>query len=207
MPRPRKSVNHQNPSRKRAVGGAALSKRLSTIEKRIGQRNLAKMLGVSPRSIRRYKDGSRKPRKDIRFKIGRIERAAKGLRRTKSIKRKTVRAEKIVREHPEVTYYEKTTSFKYSETDHIDLLNIRLADVEGLLEYLRDEGCDMAFFVLQGTDEKTGKERWYSSEIMLIDDFAENWREELSGLMMQYNLKVKQIDLVGIKHNAPTPQT
>jgi len=207
MSRPRKSVKHQKPSRKRAVGGAALSSRINTLEKRIGQKNLAKMLGVSPRSIRRYKDGTRMPRKDIRFKIGRVERAATGLRKTKSIKRKTRRAEKIIREHPEVTYYEKRTSFDYAETDHIDLLNIRVADVEGLLEYLRDEGCDMAFFVIRGEDEKTGKERWYSSEIMVIDDFAENWREELSGLMMQYNLKVKQIDLIGIKHNAPTPQT
>ena len=207
MPPAHKSVKHQNPSRKRAAGRAALSKRIKTLEKRIGQRNLANMLGVSPRSIRRYKDGTRKPRKDIRFKIGRIERAAKGLRRTKSIKRKTRRAEKIVREHPEVTYYEKRKSFEFSETEHIDLLNIHVADVDGLLEYLRDEGCDMAFFVIRGIDEKTGKDRWYSSEIMVLDDFSEQWREELSGLMMQYNMKVTQIDLIGIKHNAPTPET
>lgn len=164
------------------------------------------MLGVSPRSIRRYKDGTRKPRRDVVFKLGRIVRVAKGIRRTKSVKRKRARTEKILREHPEVTYFEKRESFKFAETEHIDLIDIRVSDIPQLLEYLTFEGCDAAYFVVRGVDSK-GAERYYSSEIMSVDDFEENWEEVLSSLLMQYDLTVKQIDLIGIKYHAPTPQT
>jgi hypothetical protein len=197
-------VSHPNPRKVRA-GRGAFSSRLKKLESRVGQKNLSKILGVSPRSIRRYKDGTRTPRADIRFKVGRMEKAAKGLRRTKSIKRKKLRAEKIIKAHPEVAYFETRKSFEYAETDHIDLVDIRISDIDALILYLIDEGCDMAYFLIGGVD-RTGIERYYSSELMLIEDFAEEWKEILAGLMMQYEMTVKRIDLIGIKHNAPSPQ-
>lgn len=209
MPSPRKTPKvsrPKTPQGSKRVRGRAISPRLKKLESRIGQRNLAKMLGITPRSLRRYKQGTRKPRKDIRFKIGRIERAAKGIRKTKSIKRKRTRAEKIVREHPEVKYFETRKTFPYADTEHIDLLDIKISDVPDLIHYLKFEGCTMAYFVVHGTDRKTEKVRYYSSELKLIDDFAEEWEEILSGLMMQYEMTVKKIDLIGIMYYAPTTQ-
>ena len=164
------------------------------------------MLGVSPRSVRRYKEGTRAPRKDILFKLSRVAKASKGFRKTKSVKRRRARAEKIIREHPEVIYFETRKSFKYAETEHIDLFNIRVEDVDALIEYLTWEGCEAAYFVIHGIDSKTKEERCYSSEVMSLEDFSEAWREELSSLLQQYGMRITQIDLIGIKYHAPSSQ-
>ena len=95
----------------RRVAPVSYKSRIAKVEKRIGQRELAKILGVSPRSVRRYKEGTRKPRKDIYSKIVQLEKKSRGYRKTKSIKKKRARAKAIVKAHPEVKYYERKQDF------------------------------------------------------------------------------------------------
>ena len=206
MPRPHKSVAKKT-SRKSSAGGAALSSRIKTLEKKVGQKNLAKILGVTPRSIRRYKQGTRKPQPPVLTRVKRAERYSTGMRKTKSVKTRKARIEKIIERHPESVYFETRKTFEFAETEHIDLLNVSMDDIEGLIGYLKEQGCDAAYFVIRGTDTKTLDERYASSEVMSLDDFAEAWEEELADILKQYNLHVDQIDLIGVKHYAPTPQT
>lgn len=212
MPPSRKSFPNPRKAFKKAGRGASLKKRIKTLEARIGQKGVAKFLGVSPRSVRRYKQGTRKPGSEVLVRLRRSERVAKGLRRTKSIKRKAARKAKIILEHPEVLYFEARKAYFEAETGHIELHDVHVADIEGLIAYLREEGCDAAFFVVKGIDSSTleegfkREERFFSSEIMAIDDFAEDWRQVLAELLAQYGIIVKQIDLIGIKYNAPAPQ-
>jgi len=202
----RKSFRTSRKAFNKAGRRTSLKKRIEKIESRIGQKHLAEMLGVSPRSVRRYKQGTRIPRYGTIFKIKRIEKVAKGIRKTKSIKRKARRAEKIVKEHPEIIYFETRQEFKYAETEHIILRDIHFEDIDGLLGYLSVEGCEAAYFVVKGIDTTTRKEVFYSTEIMSLDDFSSAWEESLQGILEKYDFSVSQIDLIGIRYNAPSTQ-
>ena len=206
MPSSRKSTQSK-PSRKRPVAGraATLKSQITALEKKVGQKNLAKMLGVTPRSIRRYKQGTRKPKPPVMHRVKKAERYSSQYRPTKSIKRQSSRATAIIEKHPDVVYFERKEKYSEAQTEHIELLNVTSEDIEGLIGYLRDAGCDSAYFVIKGTDEKTHDERWASSEIMSLEDFSESWEAELADLLKQYNLFVEQINLIGVKHYAPSP--
>ena len=204
MPPSRKSFPNSRKTSSKA-GRAATLKRIKKLEERVGQKALASFLGVSSRSVRRYKQGTRRPGPEVLVRLRRAERYAKGLRKTKSIKRKSARKEKIIKEHPEVIYFEKRQDFKLSETEHIDLIDIHVEDIPGLIEYLQHEGCDAAFFIVSGFD-KRGEEQFYSSEVMDLEDFAESWEAVLAELLARYDFTPTRIDLIGIMHNAPTAQ-
>lgn len=204
----RKTALYKNPH-KGAAGKGAFRSNIAKLEKRFGQKNLAAMLGVSPRSVRRYKEGKRKPRYDINFKLGRLERSSRGLRKTKSITKMRRRSEKLIKERPELRYFEKTESFKYSDTDHITIFDVRKSEVEDLISYLAEQDCGACFFVVSGVD-KNGNRVYYSSEVMEAHDFAELWQELYDNLSSRYDLRKldkQRIDLVGIKYNAPSPIT
>lgn len=141
------------------------------------------------------------------MRVKKAERYSSPYRETKSKKTRTSRATNIIERHPDVVYFEKRSTYEFADTQHIDLLNVNTEDIEGLLAYLAEQGCEAAYFVIRGTDTKSGDERWASSEVMSLDDLGESWREELADLLKQYGLHVQQIDLIGIKYNAPTAQT
>jgi hypothetical protein len=206
MPPSRKS-SKVKPSRKTTAGRRAFLSNLKKLEKRVGQKNLANMIGVDPRSLRRYKQGTRTARFDIVAKVNKAARVAKGLRRTKSINLKTKRAVKALLEHPELPYFEKLESYKYSDTDHIILYDVAKEDIESLIAYLIEKDCGASYFVISGVD-KNDKRRFYSSEVMEINDFAESWEDILNSLRDLYdfrNMSRSRIDLVGIIYNAPSP--
>lgn len=199
---PSRKTSSKTTSRKVSEAGrGAIISRLAKAEARLGQVNLAKMLGVSPRSVRRYKEGTRTPRADIAFILKRVEKASRGLRPTKSVNKKRARAEKIVREHPEVAYFEKRKNYEFAETEHIVLYDVINEDIPGLIGYLRDAGCDAAYFIAYGS------ERMYQSEIMVLDDFAESWEIVLKELLKKYNFVAEQVDLIGVIYHAPSDQT
>jgi transcriptional regulator with XRE-family HTH domain len=204
MPSSHKSLPNPRKASIKAGRRASLKAKIVKLEKKVGQKALARMLGVSPRSIRRYKKGTRYPNYAIRYKIGRAGKVSKGLRRTKSIKRKKARAEKLVSEHPEIIYFESRKSFEFAETQHIVLRDVKVEDVPKLVEYLIEEGADAACFIIKGIDTKTKEERYLSSEIMEIGDFSEDWEGVLSELMQRYDVRVQSVDLIGIKYNAPS---
>jgi transcriptional regulator with XRE-family HTH domain len=201
----RKSFPNPRKASSKAGRGSFSKARIKKLEERIGQVNLAKMLGVSTRSIRRYKEGTREPRADIYYKLRRVERAGKGIRKTKSIKRKKARAEKITREHPEIRYFEKRESYSAAETDHVIITDVHVEDIDGLISYLSDEGCESAFFVVSGIDSK-GNEQFYSTEVMVLDNFSKNWERLLQEILDRYDFTLQKLDLVGIKYHAQTPQ-
>ena len=182
------------------------------IEKRIGQRNLAKILGVAPRSIRRYKQGTRVPRFDIANKLKRIEKVSRGQRKTKSVKKKRQRAERLVERHPEVQYFEQRPKFKYADTEHFILRDVQESDIPDLIQYLIDQGCEAAFFVLEGIDQN-GEVVHYQTEVTYIYHFAESWEDLLSELKIhvtssKYGFRAVgsflSLDLCGIKSYAPS---
>lgn len=201
----RKSTYHKT-SPKVVAGRGAFLRDLKKLEQRYGQKNLAKMIGVAPRSLRRYKQGTRVPRYDVVGKIKRAARIGKKVRRTKSIKLRKTRATAVMLIHPELAYFEKREAFKYSDTDHVILYDVGTEDIESLIGYLTEQGCGAAFFVISGQPEK-GKRKFYSSEVMEISDFSESWEDILSALRSQYDLRkmtTSRIDLIGIKYNAPS---
>jgi transcriptional regulator with XRE-family HTH domain len=200
----RKSVHKTSRKASKAAGRGPLLKRIRKLEKTIGQKNLASFLGVSARSVRRYKQGTRRPIPSVLLRLRRIERVSKGLRKTKSIKRKGVRKAKIEREHPEVTYFEARKDYDIAKTEHIELIDIHLEDVPGLIEYLEYEGCAVAYFIVNGTEGR--KEVHYSSEAALLSDFKEGWRGILRDVMDRYDFILKTIDLIGIISHAPSPE-
>jgi predicted transcriptional regulator len=202
-------ANRVKTSRKgsRPVGRGASLSRIKKLEKRFGQRGLAKILGVSPRSIRRYKEGTRVPRFDVAYKLKRAEAKTRGPRKTKSVKKKRERVEKAIRLHPEIQYFEKREAYKYADTEHVVLYGVRKDEIEDLLEYLRDENCGAAFLVISGVDKKTDKREFYSTEVMELDDFSESWEDLYDELRSRYKMRqteAQRVDLVGIKYHAPS---
>lgn len=189
------------------VGRGASLSRIRKLEKRFGQRGLAKILGVSPRSIRRYKEGTRTPRFDIAYKLKRAERKTRGPRRTKSIKKKRERTARAIKLHPEIQYFEKREPFKYAETEHVVLYDVKKDEIPDLIAYLDEEGCGAAFLVISGVDRKTDKREFYSTEVMEIEDFAKAWKELYDELRSRYDMrktKAQRVDLTGIKYHAPS---
>lgn len=192
---------------------ASLLSSLKKLEKRFGQKNLANMIGIAPRSLRRYKDGTRVPRYDVAFKIKRAERLSRGLRKTKSVKKKALRAAKILDRHPEIKYFEKERVYRYAERKQIYIVDVSKADVPTLLEYLEGQGAEAAFFVASGVDPGTGKRVFASSPIMIFCYFKSVWESlyyaTLEGINFGEGSKPgkinRRVDLVGVFH-APTAQ-
>lgn len=193
--------------RKVSAGRGTFISDLKKLEKRFGQRNTAKLLGVNPRSLRRYKQGTRKPRFDVAYKLKRAESVTRGIRKTKSVKKKRARTLRAQIFHPELSYFEKKESFKYSDTDHIILYDVSKGDIPDLIQYLIEKNCGAAFIVLSGVDSKTKKRSFYSTEVMEINDFAEGWETLYEELFSRYEMRKLtrlRIDLVGITYNAPS---
>jgi len=203
-------VNRSNNPRKGSsgsVGRAASLSRIKKLEKRFGQRGLAKILGVDPRSIRRYKEGKRVPRYDVAYKLKRAEAKTRGPRKTKSVKKRRERLARAIARHPEIQYFEKRESYKYADTQHVVLYDVKKSEIEELVAYLDGEGCGAASLVLSGTDPKTDKREFYSTEVMELEDFADSWEELYDDLRSRYQMrqtKDQRIDLVGIRYLAPT---
>ena len=176
------------------------------LEKRIGQKELSKIIGVAPRSIRRYKQGIRKPRLDVYHKLKKLEKVSRGLRKTKSINRKRERAKRIVEKHPEVKFFESRRDYRYSDTSHITVFDVEKKDIPIMIDYVIKEGCEAGYFVLSGVNRE-GRRVFYQTEIRTLVSLKEKWKEDLIDLWMEYDMKAMtkvQYDLVGVLYHAPT---
>ena len=150
-------------------------KDLLRIESVIGQVNLAHALGVTTRSLRHYKQGNRKPNKEVQESFKKI---IENLRYKHVSKNKIEKSKKVNLINEAEVKIAKTKKYKKRKTIHIIFKNIDIHKLEIYKKRLIKKGCDSCYVTfkakiicLQSNAEQIETK---STEITIIEDFNLN---------------------------------
>jgi len=189
------------------------NQKIKYIERRIGQKNLSAALGLNDRTIRRYKEGTRRPGSQVKENIDltydtlkqKVKKPVKGrLQKTKVFNKVKPELVKVVSPplRPEFKY--RIEKFKEAQTEHLIISITDTASIERVIKYLITQKCEAAYMIVRAKKIDAKKIYTYQTPIWEINDFLMNWEKDLAGIISKYkiskNLKIISIDLVGVRY-------
>jgi transcriptional regulator with XRE-family HTH domain len=188
----------------------AWKRALNALEARLGQEGAAEALGVTSRTLRRYKKGTRKPSQDKQNSIENAWSYLRGSKPLKSIKPKNrakVRKQRVnkVDERLEIGY--KTVGQKkyykaqtlHKEVNVTGLSAMDMLETVNLLYY--KEGYTSfgfkIFYEVEEVDEGSpyieGDSNWITFESWRIDDWQAEGVEGIKSFFKSLNKRIKQM--------------
>lgn len=155
-----------------------ISKRtLISLEKKIGQANLADSLGVSPSTIRRWKrKKSKHVPKNYHKKLDTYRQVLKHTRPTKKQSLKNKRFEKIIR-------LKSIDFFQYTKTANISAIAYSDKEVPGIIDYLSKKRIGKNkveyFWITVVGENESGEEIFISTNAFPYPEIKDVWWTEL----------------------------
>lgn len=162
------------------------SSTLKSLERKLGQKNLAESLQVSPSTIRSWKKKKKIPQKHHK-QLNAYRILSKNQRPSKKYKLRNKRYEKISKV-TSIEYYEFTRTKNVAATvyffDEVEPTLIQLSKLK-----LDGQSVDLFWITLNGLDHNEGFVT-VSTPVFHIDEFLEIWRSEVNYLFADYSLNV-----------------
>jgi hypothetical protein len=189
------------------------NQKIKYIERRIGQKNLSEALGLNDRTIRRYKEGTRRPsyinKNNIDLIYNKtkeiIKRPAKGrIQKSKNLNK--LKPSLGVAVTPKLKPKIRIEKFKEAQTEHLIISISDISSIDSAVDYLIKQKCEAAYLVIRCKKDGSKKVLTYQTPIWEINDFKGSYLSDLAGITGKYkinifnNLGEIDIDVIGVRY-------
>jgi len=189
--------------------------KIKYIERRVGQKNLSEILGLNDRTIRRYKEGTRRPSSQVKENIDltynilkqKVKRPVKGRVQKAKVFNK-VKPELVKKVSPVIRpeFKYRIEKFKEAQTEHLIITIHDIDSISSTIDYLIKQKCEAAYLVIRAKKAGSKKVLTYQTSIWEINDFKGNYLADIAGITGKYkinifnNLGEVDIDVVGVRY-------
>jgi len=189
--------------------------KIKYIERRVGQKNLSEILGLNDRTIRRYKEGTRRPSSQVKENIDltynvlkqKVRKPVKGrLQKSKNFEKVKPDLIKAVKTAIKPKYKYRIEKFKEAQTEHLIITIHDINSISSTIDYLISQKCEAAYLVIRCKKAGSKKVLTYQTSIWEINDFKGNYLADIAGITGKYkinifnNLGEVDIDVVGVRY-------